>query len=90
MPLALFEEWRTLYEMEPWAEERADYAAGAIAASVNRDEGKILELARKYMPFLKQPPRKPQSETEMKAAWGAICKAMKTWNADEKGDVSDF
>ena len=54
----LFEEWRTLYEMEPWADERADYAAGAIVASLNNDEGKIVELARKYMPFLKKPPHK--------------------------------
>ena len=76
MPLKLFEEWRTLYEMEPWADERADYAAGAIVASVNKDEGKILEFARKYMPFLVRPPKKPQSEEDMKAAWGAICRAM--------------
>jgi hypothetical protein len=76
MPLELFEEWRTLYEIEPWADERADYAAGAIVASLQKDQGKIVELARKYMPFLKQPPKRPQSEADMKAVWKAICKKM--------------
>jgi hypothetical protein len=76
MPLALFEEWWTLYEFEPWADERADYAAGAIVASLQKDQGKIIELARKYMPFLKQPLKKPQSEEEMKKVWKAICKKM--------------
>jgi hypothetical protein len=84
MPTKLFEEWRTLYEMEPWAEERADYAAGSIAASINHDEGKIMELARKYMPFLKKPIKKPQSEEEMKVAWGAICKRMEALETEKR------
>jgi hypothetical protein len=76
MPLELFDEWRTLYEMEPWADERADYAAGAIVASLNNDEGKIVELAQKYMPFLQKPKKRPQSEEDMKRTWEAICQKM--------------
>jgi hypothetical protein len=76
MPSPLFEEWRTLYDMEPWGDERADYTAGAIVASTQGDSGKVLELARKYMPFLKSPKRKPQTEADMKDTWNAICKKM--------------
>lgn len=65
--------------MEPWAEERADYAAGTIAAMINHESGVILEMARKYMPFLKKPEKRPQSEEEMKKTWGAICQAMERY-----------
>jgi hypothetical protein len=71
-----FEEWRTLYEMEPWGEERADIAAGILAGVIDKQEGKLLEIARKYMPFLKREPVKPQSEADMQKAWDAICNRM--------------
>ena len=67
LPTALFEEWRALYDGEPWDAERSDLAAGGmICASLAAHGGKP-RSPEKYMPFLKQPKPKPQSQIEMKA-----------------------
>jgi hypothetical protein len=62
----LFEEWRQLYELEPWADEREDLAAGEIVCATIAAAGGNPKGPRDYMPFLKRPETKPQSEDEMK------------------------
>jgi hypothetical protein len=72
-PSQMFEEWRTLYEMEPWADERSDLAAGIqIMHNVNA-AGVDPRQPAEYMPYLRREPAKPQSEADIKQAFNAIC-----------------
>ena len=85
IPLPLFEEWRTLYDLEPWAEERADFATGTAimhnAAAHNAETRQPAE----YMHYLRAHRReKPQSEETMKAAFDAICETRRRME-DERG-----
>ena len=67
----LFEQWRTLYSVEPWADERGDEAIGTLIsylAALNRVPPKA---PRDYMERLKRP-EKPQSEHEMKSVVDGI------------------
>jgi hypothetical protein len=67
VPTALFEEWRALYDAEPWDAERSDMAAGGVICATLAARGAKPKSPNKYMPFLKQAKPKPQSQADMKA-----------------------
>lgn len=80
------DEWRELYDLEPWDAERTDLAAGvqvmhAVAAAGGQPRQPV-----DYMPVLRRAraeqerKAKPAPERTMKAAWDTICKVM-----DRKG-----
>lgn len=77
-PAELFEEWRTLYDMEPWGEERTDYAVGTVIAHMLAANGIEPKLPRDYMLFLRsREEQKPVSESDLKKQWDMICEARK-------------
>lgn len=85
MPTQLFEEWRALYDLEPWAEERADYAADEIVAAQWATHGTKPKPTGEYMRFLKTHEPKPQSQREMKAVLEAVCERMRGRDRRTKG-----
>ena len=66
-PIELFEEWRTLYELEPWADERADLAVGTAIAHVNACHGVEPKPPAEYMYYLHKAEPVEQSEEDMKS-----------------------
>lgn len=86
IPPRLFEEWRELYELEPWAEERSDLAAGITIMHNVAAHGAQAREPMKYMPFLRAYRReKPQSQEEMKAAFDAVCESMRRQEEAQNG-----
>lgn len=77
-PTELFEEWRTLYEMEPWADERSDLAAGRMTMHLVGALGKEARAPKEYMPLLERGVQKKRQQTEddMKKIWSAASDAM--------------
>jgi hypothetical protein len=76
MPLELLEEWRTLYDLEPWGEERTDLATGIAISHNAAVHGVESKPPAKYMHYI-DPERyepKGQAEDDMKKTWDAICK----------------
>ncbi len=71
-----------MYDLEPWAEERADFAAGTAIMHNAAAHGGKPRPPVEYMPFLKKEKPKPQRQSDMKAAWQAICDRMAA--ADKK------
>jgi hypothetical protein len=67
-----------LYDIEPWGDERSDLAAGGLVAATVAVHGGEPKPPSAYMPLLKKPKSKPQSEDSMKAVAAAICAAMQT------------
>lgn len=67
------EQWRTLYDLEPWAEERADIAAGIGVMHTVAAAGVKPRQPVDYMPYLQRDEPKPQSVEEQKAVVNAIC-----------------
>jgi hypothetical protein len=53
-PIELFEEWRTLYGLEPWADERTDFAIGTAIANSNACHGVEPKPPRDYMHYLRR------------------------------------
>jgi len=85
VPTLLFEEWRALYDLEPWADARADYAADEIVAALWATHGTKPKQTGHYMQFLKKPEPKPQTQKEMKAVLEAVCERMRGRDTRTKG-----
>jgi hypothetical protein len=86
-PLAIFEEWRALYGLEPWAEERADLAAGVAVMHNIACHGAEPKGPRDYMPYLRRQKlrrERPQSAGEMQKKWDAICETMERRQAESE------
>ncbi len=62
MPAELFDEWRLLFNHEPWGEERLEYLLGFTTAALV-GKGRAPSW---YMPFI-TPPKREMSGEEMKA-----------------------
>jgi len=86
LPVELLDEWRELYDLEPWDAERTDLAAGVAGDA--RGGGRRRPAPPAGRLYARAPPRpgragaeaKPAPERTMKAAWDTICKVM-----DRKG-----
>ena len=75
-PIELFEEWRILYGMEPWGEERADIAVGTAIANNMACHGVEPKEPAEYMEYLRKEQPQEQSEASMKATIGGLSKAL--------------
>ena len=73
-PADLLADWRDLYELEPWGEERSDRAMDQAIAMNLAAHGIPPRPSGSYMPFLKKEEPKPQSQAEMKQAVRQISK----------------
>lgn len=59
MPAGEFAAWRTLYDMQPWGEERADVRAAVGHAILDSHRLKANPKPLKdYMPYYREPERK--------------------------------
>ena len=75
-PCEVLEEWRALYAMEPWGEERTDFAAGTTIMHLAAAAGAAPKAPCEYMHFLKKPEVKPQKESTMRQTFAKICEFM--------------
>ena len=78
-----YAEWRALYELDPWGEERADLRAGIIAstiANVNRGKGKSFSPGD-FMPEFDKPVRTLQTPQEMAAVLTMFAKRQNEYVA---------
>ena len=78
-PLDVFEQWRVLYGLEPWGEERSDLAAGIAVMHNVAAHGTDPKAPADYMPYLQRAEnrrQRPQSQAAMKDTFAAICKMM--------------
>ncbi len=75
----VFEEWRLLYDMEPWGEERSDLAAGVQIMHQASAAGVKPRAPIDYMPFLKREESKPQTQEEQMAEVDAINRMLEKW-----------
>lgn len=83
MPAALFEEWRALYDCEPWADERADLAVGQAISYTAAFHNVAPKAPREYMELLRTPP-KPQTQDDLMRTWTAVCEIRGRMLANEK------
>ncbi len=76
-PAAIFEEWRTLFELEPWGEDFAD--------ELHAEQCSVITIASTNMKAISSdkfrhrgdvPQEQPQTEEETQAAFAAICETM--------------
>jgi hypothetical protein len=80
-PTELFDEWRALYDEEPWADERLDFAIGtAIAHNYACHPGADPRPPIEYMQYLKQEEEQKQSREDM-------VKIRENWAAGISKDV---
>jgi hypothetical protein len=84
VPVEIFEEWRTLYAIEPWAEERTDLAAGIGIAYSAACHGAEPKPPREYMPYLKRAVEKKQSPADIQRAWDTVCDVMERAERDRE------
>jgi hypothetical protein len=78
-PPHVFEEWRTLYGLEPWGDERADLAAGTQIMYAAAFHGGQVKEPAEYMHHLRKQAAKakrPATENKIKSIWRATCKMM--------------
>jgi len=75
-PSALFEQWRVLYDLEPWDAERLDEAIGTLIAHVAAVHGVQPKAPVEYMRLLRGEPA-VQSQDEMKRVFEAVCRIVK-------------
>jgi len=90
IPTEIFEQWRVLYDAEPWGEDRIDFAFGTAImhnAAAHRMETRS---PMDYMHYLrKQKREKPQKEEDIQLAWNTICDGMeRREKAAMKGDAN--
>ena len=79
-----YAEWRALYELDPWGEERADLRAGIIAstiANVNRGKSQKVFSPGDFMPEFDKPVRTQQTPQEMAAVMTMFAKRQNEYVA---------
>ena len=76
MPLKKFEEWRALYQVEPWGEERIEELLANLChlISVAWSDRVQSQPPREFMPYIPGMRSEPeaQSEDDMRSAVRAI------------------
>ena len=60
-------EWRELYQVDPWDQDRADLRAGQIAAATLAPWSKRKPAPIDFMPYVKKPQQRRLSQKQMKA-----------------------
>lgn len=75
-PSPLLEQWRVLYDLEPWDAERTDEAIGTLVAHLVAVHGVQPKSPAGYMRYLRR--EEPQSEASMKAVFEAACRAAES------------
>lgn len=77
-PAAVFEEWRKLYAIEPWGDDRNEILHGNLCTLVDamhRTRGQV-KPPIDYMPHLREHKRKRQTEGQMKQLIGLAVKML--------------
>ncbi len=78
-PSPLFEQWRVLYDLEPWDAERTDEAVGTLIANVAAAHGVPPQPPARYMRLLCRE-QKGQTEEEMKGVFEDACRHVEKGN----------
>ena len=87
-PTPLLEEWRALYDLEPWGEARSDFATGTLIGHLAAAQGATPREPIEYMHYLRVPlpPAKPQTEEDLKAVAAGLGAALKRNYPDQYAD----
>lgn len=80
-PSPLLEQWRTMYDLEPWGDERTDEAIGTLVAHTVAAHGVPPQPPRQYMRILRKE-ESEQSESKMRAAFSSACRAAEQMQAE--------
>lgn len=78
-----FVRWVAFYGFEPWGEERADFRAGVIAATVANAFGGAKAKPHDFMPLIAKHPKRQTVEEQqagMARAFAALKKARERGN----------
>lgn len=75
MSIRLFRQWRAYYDLEPFGEERADYRAASIVATLvnlNRRKGTSPRPVSEFVLQFGEPKKKPAKDWRQLKALGAM------------------
>ncbi len=90
-PAPLFEEWRTLFAIEPWGEDFADELHAEQCSVITIASPNIKAISSdKFRRRGDVPEEEPQTEEEMQAAFAAVCETMANIEAERSAATKEL
>ena len=72
-PEDVFQEWLAYFRADPWDEYRGDLRVGIVAAIADANRvGKPVAQTSNYMPFYREPKKRPVNRVERAKHWAAF------------------